>query len=263
MRLVSGGAMVASRGSTSTTTVSTSSAAFAGSLDVHFDGWRGWSVGSRTPAAGAPCRGPSGCAPARGHRRRPRHRRETRSCTRARWASAPARAASSFVDRSRHPGHHRQVGPDPADLRRRREAGAVEAMIDVAERVLAGDARRLRHRGLDLLRHSPRRGPRRQGHRPRQRHRPLLPLREQTPAEMAVEIWDVARALVDAGISVQHKTASFITVRLRRPRRRRGRHRHLHLLLRRRPAPRDRHRPGAWCPARRSCRCARWSSRAR
>ena len=35
---------------------------------------------------------------------------------------------------------------------------------------------------------------------------------KQTPAEMAVEIWDIARALVDAGISVKHKTASFITV---------------------------------------------------
>lgn len=40
---------------------------------------------------------------------------------------------------------------------------------------------------------------------------------KQTPAEMAAEIWDIARALSRAGMQVQHKSGSFITVKFRAP----------------------------------------------
>ncbi|MGC4111230.1 MAG: hypothetical protein QM747_12560 [Nocardioides sp.] len=36
---------------------------------------------------------------------------------------------------------------------------------------------------------------------------------KQTPAEMAVELWDIARALRRSGLEVQHRSASFVTVR--------------------------------------------------
>jgi len=40
---------------------------------------------------------------------------------------------------------------------------------------------------------------------------------KQTPAEMAVELWDIGRALRRAGLTVQHRSASFVTVRFKVP----------------------------------------------
>jgi hypothetical protein len=39
----------------------------------------------------------------------------------------------------------------------------------------------------------------------------------ETPAEMTAELWAIARALRGAGIRVQHKSASFLTVRIKAP----------------------------------------------
>ncbi|MGN6779903.1 MAG: hypothetical protein ACTHJH_00185, partial [Marmoricola sp.] len=40
---------------------------------------------------------------------------------------------------------------------------------------------------------------------------------KETPAEMARELWDIGRALRRAGLEVQHRSASFVTVRTRVP----------------------------------------------
>jgi SAM-dependent methyltransferase len=95
----------------------------------------------------------------------------------------------------------------------RREAGVVDAMVDMARRVLEimrdecgidgwlsfgtllGAAREGRAIGHDS-------------------DVDLNYLSEkQTPAEMAVELWDIGRALRRAGLTVQHRSASFVTVR--------------------------------------------------
>ena len=99
----------------------------------------------------------------------------------------------------------------------RREAGVVDAMVDMARRVLqimrddcgidawlsfgtllgaARDGRAIGHDSdIDLNYLSD----------------------KQTPAEMAVELWDVGRALRRAGLKVQHRSASFVTVRFKVP----------------------------------------------
>jgi hypothetical protein len=99
----------------------------------------------------------------------------------------------------------------------RREAGVVAAMVDMARRVLevmredcgiagwlsfgtllgaARDGRAIGHDSdIDLNYLSER----------------------QTPAEMAVELWDIGRALRRAGLQVQHRSASFVTVRFKVP----------------------------------------------
>jgi hypothetical protein len=95
----------------------------------------------------------------------------------------------------------------------RRQAGVVEAMVDMARRVLevmrddcgiegwlsfgtllgaARDGRVIGHDSdIDLNYLS----------------------EKQTPAEMAVELWDIGRALRRAGLEVQYRSASFVTVR--------------------------------------------------
>jgi hypothetical protein len=99
----------------------------------------------------------------------------------------------------------------------RRQAGVVDAMVDMARRVLqimrddcgidgwlsfgtllgaARDGRAIGHDSdIDLNYLS----------------------EKQTPAEMAVELWDIGRALRRAGLKVQHRSASFVTVRFRVP----------------------------------------------
>jgi hypothetical protein len=95
----------------------------------------------------------------------------------------------------------------------RREAGVVEAMVDMARRVLQvmrddcgiegwlsfgtllGAAREGRVIGYDS-------------------DVDLNYLSEKlTPSEMAVELWDIGRALRRAGLEVQHRSSSFVTVR--------------------------------------------------
>jgi hypothetical protein len=99
----------------------------------------------------------------------------------------------------------------------RREAGVVDAMVDMARRVLqimkddcdidgwlsfgtllgaARDGRAIGHDSdIDLNYLSEKR----------------------TPAEMAVELWDIGRALRRAGLIVQHRSACFVTVRFKVP----------------------------------------------
>jgi hypothetical protein len=99
----------------------------------------------------------------------------------------------------------------------RREAGVVDAMVDMARRVLqimrddchiegwlsfgtllgaARDGKAIGHDSdIDLNYLS----------------------EKQTPAEMAVELWDIGRALRRAGLVVQHRSASFVTVRFKVP----------------------------------------------
>jgi hypothetical protein len=99
----------------------------------------------------------------------------------------------------------------------RRDAGVPEAMVDMARRVLqvmrddcgidgwlsfgtllgaARDGRVIGHDSdVDLNYLS----------------------RHETPAEMAVELWDIGRALRRAGLEVQYRSASFVTVRFAVP----------------------------------------------
>lgn len=99
----------------------------------------------------------------------------------------------------------------------RREAGVVDAMVDMARRVLA-----IMHDdcGIDgwisfgTLLGAARDG----GVIGHDSDVDLCFLSEQeSPAEMIAELWTIARALRRAGIRVQHKSASFLTVRFKVP----------------------------------------------
>lgn len=183
-----------------------------GSVDVHFDGWRGWSVSVERAAGPVEIPWP----------KRLRDRLDGRSQVTVvidgeevfsrEVAFGSGRGRVALVDRFGNPVVIDKWGLTQRPFEGRREGGAVEAMSAMAERVLAvmrdscglegwisfgtllGAARSGKVIGhdsdIDLCFLSD----------------------KQTPAEMAVEMWDLARALQDAGISVKHKTASFITV---------------------------------------------------
>lgn len=95
----------------------------------------------------------------------------------------------------------------------RREAGVVEAMVDVAGQVLQvmrDDCGIEGWLSFGTLLGAARDG-RAIGH---DSDVDLNYLSEQrTPAEMAVELWGIGRALRKAGLTVQHRSASFVTVR--------------------------------------------------
>ena len=164
----------------------------------------------------------------------------------------------------RHPDLRRQVGPHPAAVRGtprgRRRRRARRRHPPGAD----GDARRLRDRGLDLVRDPARRGPRRRGDRARLRHRPLLPQRARDARrDGRGALGDRARAAPgrDAGAA---QVGQLRDGAVQGAGRRQRRPRHLHLLLRRRPPPRDRDgaRDGAprgdpaaarRCPSRATC----------
>ena len=182
------------------------------SLDVHFDGWRGWSVALEDDPEPVFVPWP----------KRLRARLDGTSLVtvtvdeeevfREEITFGAGEGRVELVDRFGNPVIIDKWGLTQRIFETRREGGAVEAMTSMAERVLAvmredcgiegwisfgtllGAARTGKVIGhdsdIDLC---------------------FLSAKE-TPAEMAVEIWGIARALVDAGISVKHKTASFITV---------------------------------------------------
>jgi len=95
----------------------------------------------------------------------------------------------------------------------RREAGVVDAMVDMARRVLQimrDDCGIEGWLSFGTLLGAAREG-RAIGH---DSDVDLNYLSEQqTPAEMAVELWDIGRALRRAGLTVQYRSASFVTVR--------------------------------------------------
>jgi SAM-dependent methyltransferase len=99
----------------------------------------------------------------------------------------------------------------------RREAGVVDAMVDMARtvlRILRDDC------GIDgWLSFGTLLGAAREGRAIG--HDSDIDLNylsgKQTPAEMALELWEIGRALRRAGLQVQHRSASFVTVRFKVP----------------------------------------------
>ena len=182
------------------------------SLDVHFDGWRGWSVAVDDDPEPVVVPWP----------KRLRSRLDGTSLVtitvddeevfREEVVFGTGEGRVELVDRFGNPVIIDKWGLTQRIFETRREGGAVEAMTTMAERVLAVMREDCGIEGwisFGTLLGAARAG-KVIGH---DSDIDLCFLSEkQTPAEMAVEIWDIARALVDAGISVKHKTASFITV---------------------------------------------------
>lgn len=182
------------------------------SLDVHFDGWRGWSVAVEDDPDPVLVPWP----------KRLKSRLDGTSLVtitvdeeevfREELTFGTGEGRVEIVDRFGNPVIIDKWGLTQRIFETRREGGAVEAMTDMAERVLSVMREDCGIEGwisFGTLLGAARSGTV-IGH---DSDIDLCFLSEkQTPAEMAVEIWDIARALVDAGISVKHKTASFITV---------------------------------------------------
>lgn len=191
---------------------------FDGSLDVHFDGWRGWSVAveKREPA-----RAEDPTLLVAWPKRLKAKLDGTSLVTvtadgeelyRSEVVFGSGEGRVAIVDRLGNPVIIDKWGLTQRVFETRRETGAVEAMTAMAERVLAvlrdscgiegwisfgtllGAARSGQVIGHDS-------------------DIDLCFLSEkETPAEMTLEMWGIARALRDAGIDIRHKTASFITV---------------------------------------------------
>ncbi|GAA1924271.1 methyltransferase domain-containing protein [Nocardioides hwasunensis] len=185
---------------------------FDGALDVHFDGWRGWSVAVEDGPEPVTVAWP----------KRLRSRLDGTSLVtitvdevevfREEVTFGAGEGRVELVDRFGNPVIIDKWGLTQRIFETRREGGAVEAMTAMAERVLGvmRDACGIEGWiGFGTLLGAARSG-KVIGH---DSDIDLCFLSEkQTPAEMAVEMWGIARALVDAGITVKHKTASFITV---------------------------------------------------
>ncbi|HEY3528487.1 MAG TPA: hypothetical protein VGK78_05010 [Nocardioides sp.] len=191
---------------------------FSGSLDVLMDGQRVWSFGTTDAKPSVTTvEWPK------------RMRRRLEGTADVRIISGDAELFSdtvrfgdgegrpSFVDNHGIPVFIDKWGLIQRPFEGRREAGVVDAMVDMARRVLeimrddcgidgwlsfgtllgaARDGRAIGHDSdIDLNYLS----------------------EKQTPAEMAVELWDIGRALRRAGLKVQHRSASFVTVRFKVP----------------------------------------------
>lgn len=186
---------------------------FTGSLDVHFDGWRGWSASvdrdtSERWVLPWPKRltkwlegGSEVCVT---------HGGDELFRSEVSFGSGEGRV--SLVDRHGIAFIIDKWGLQQRPFEVRRQHGAVEAMTAMAERVLAVLREDCGVEGWisfgTLL--GAARGGQVIGH---DSDIDLCFLSERaTPAEMALELWDIARALTAAGIEVKHKSASFITV---------------------------------------------------
>ena len=182
------------------------------SLDVHFDGWRGWSVAVEDRPGPVTVPWP----------KRLRSRLDgtsvvtvtcdDRELFREELTFGDGEGRVELVDRFGNPVIIDKWGLTQRIFETRREGGAVEAMTAMAERVLGVLRESCELEGwisFGTLLGAARTG-KVIGH---DSDIDLCFLSEKrTPAEMAVEMWDVARALQDAGIEVKHKTGSFVTV---------------------------------------------------
>ena len=181
----------------------------------------------------------------------------TTCCSRAPWCSAAARAGRSFVDPHGIPIFVDKWGLIQRPFSGRREAGVVDALVDATREVLTVMREECGIEGwisFGTLLGAARDG----GVIGHDSDIDLCFLSErETPAEMTAELWAIGRALRAAGISVAHRSASFLTVRIKAPDGGQRRPRHLHLLLRRATCCTRPRRSGRGCRARRSCR---WSS---
>lgn len=187
---------------------------YDGSLDVHFDGWRGWSVAVEEGSGPDPLLVP--------WPRRLKARLDGTSLVtvtaegeevyRAEVVFGSGQGRVELVDRLGNPVIIDKWGLTQRPFETRRGTGAVEAMTDMAERVLAVMREACGIEGwisFGTLLGAARSGTV-IGH---DSDIDLCFLSEkETPAEMALEMWGIARALHDAGIEVKHKTGSFITV---------------------------------------------------
>ncbi len=185
---------------------------FDGSLDVHFDGWRGWSVAVEDGPEPVTVPWPKRLQARLDGTSLVSITVDEEEVFRAEVTFGTGEGRVELVDRFGNPVIIDKWGLTQRIFETRREGGAVEAMTAMAERVLQVMREECGIEGwisFGTLLGAARSG-KVIGH---DSDIDLCFLSEkQTPAEMAVEIWDIARALVDAGISVKHKTASFITV---------------------------------------------------
>lgn len=185
---------------------------FDGSLDVHFDGWRGWSVSVSRSGDAVHIDWPKRLKDRLDGRSEVTITVDDSEIFRQEVSFGSGQGRVRLVDRHGNKVIIDKWGLTQRPFDSRREAGAVEAMTEMAERVLAVMREKCGLEGwisFGTLLGAARSGSV-IGH---DSDIDLCFLSEkETPAEMAVELWDVARALHDAGISVKHKTASFITV---------------------------------------------------
>lgn len=191
---------------------------FSGSLDVVMDGQRVWSFGT-TDAQPAVTR----VAWPRRLARRLEGTAEVRIVSgevelfsgTVRFDDGEGRPR--FVDKHGIPIFIDKWGLIQRPFEGRRAAGVPEAMVDMARRVLdvmRDDCGIEGWLSFGTLLGAAREG-RVIGH---DSDVDLNYLSErETPAEMAVELWDIARALRRAGLEVQHRSASFVTVRFEVP----------------------------------------------
>ena len=182
------------------------------SLDVHFDGWRGWSVAVEEDPDPVTVPWPKRLKARLQGASEVTVTLQGEEIFREEISFGTGEGRVALVDRFGNPVIIDKWGLTQRIFETRRENGAVEAMTAMAERVLGVMRDSCGLEGwisFGTLLGAARSGTV-IGH---DSDIDLCFLSEkQTPAEMAVEMWDLARALTDAGISVKHKTASFITV---------------------------------------------------